>query len=170
MLSGVQVSWITVVRLKCALTCSLGEVCRWLCLDPLCRGPTPGKERTCHPLSAFLTCKLKLWVRVQIVNPYSNVGYWGPIRRVLRHIQLVGILLEDGAVVIGVHDGNTNCSCWTQGFIIFIYGDHLFNKNPFQNWKYDPILSMQKKITGLCFVLLSKPFAVLLQNPVVGAA
>lgn len=108
---------------------------------------------------------------------YSDVGHYGPSGRVLRYSQPERVVLERGAVVIGVLDGNGNRSSGAEAGFVFIYGNHL------HTGEEEEITHMITKRKGMSLILLPQtrgllstflvpvgPFAVSLQNPISGAA
>lgn len=56
---------------------------------------------------------------------YSNVGQYCPIRCTLIHRQLICVLWELGAVVIGILNDNSNCCSGFEVSFFLIYGNHL---------------------------------------------
>lgn len=67
---------------------------------------------------------LRLFRRKTFIT-YSDGGNQSPHFRVFRDCQPVGVIWKCGAVVIGVLDGNSNCSGGFKCWIIFICGDNL---------------------------------------------
>lgn len=84
----------------------------------------------------------KLSLRVELAGTYGKICYHHPIRSVFRHGQLIYVLREFGAVVIGINDDDCNCGSGPEFAFSFIYGDHLnhqrvakINPKRFQNDK-----------------------------------